>query len=263
LAVELDCDARVLRAGARPVHYGSLLVEMAAHRTALPFGAAALAASPTHLERRLLAMTNPAPRRRLVRTSLSACLAGALLVAACEADLPTGAELDAMDVAAIEDATARLPLTSEEPLYVIDGVESDAAAAHALEPAAIAQVNVRKGRASAEDGRPVIEIVTWAAAERAAVTRARADEASAEGRTMMPLMKSDQQGASPRLDSGFSGILMIDGRRAEPSALNSLSPEAIERIEVVKGAAAVRLFADPAAQNGVIQVYTKAGSGGR
>lgn len=264
LAVELDCDARVLRAGARPLHYGSLLVEMAAHRTALPFGAAALAASPTHLERRLLAMTNPAPRRRLARNTASACLACALLFAACETELPTGAELDQMDVAAIEEATARIPLTAADPVYVIDGVESDAAAAQALAPAAIATVNVMKGRAAGDGGRPVIQIVTLAAAERAATTRARSD-ASVEERTvtLRPLMKSDDAATPAPLGNEFDGILMIDGQRADPSQLSRLSPEKIERIEVLKGAAAARLFADPAAQNGVIEVYTKAGNNKR
>ncbi|MGH7445736.1 MAG: M56 family metallopeptidase, partial [Longimicrobiales bacterium] len=265
LAVELDCDARVLRAGAQPLRYGSLLVDMAAHRTALPFGAVALAASPTHLERRLLAMTNPAPRRRLARNTVSACLAGALLVAACEADLPTGAEIDEMDVDAIEDATGRIPLTAGEPVYIIDGVESDAAAAHALEPEAIARVNVLKGSAAGEGHRPTIDIVTQAALERMAATRARSDDAGVEHRAVIlrPLMKVDEPTAPAEPDGLFNGLLLIDGRPADPSVLRTLSPETIERVDVLKGDAAMRLFPDPAAQNGVIQIYTKAGSGGR
>ena len=47
-----------------------------------------------------------------------------------------------------------------------------------------------------------------------------------------------------------------DGQRVESSKLNTLSPDAIESIEVIKGEAAKALYGD-AGVNGVIKVTTK------
>jgi beta-lactamase regulating signal transducer with metallopeptidase domain len=55
-AIELDCDARVLRGGASPRSYGALLIDMAARQSAVRIGALALADGPSHLERRIRAM---------------------------------------------------------------------------------------------------------------------------------------------------------------------------------------------------------------
>src|SRR5438270_554238 len=54
LAVELDCDARVLRAGAAPQSYGSLLIDVAEQVSDFRIGATALVAGPSHLQRRLM-----------------------------------------------------------------------------------------------------------------------------------------------------------------------------------------------------------------
>ena len=55
-------------------------------------------------------------------------------------------------------------------------------------------------------------------------------------------------------------LFIVDGVIAGDSfSLNSLSPESIERIEVVKGAAARRLYSDARALNGVIRITTKGG----
>jgi hypothetical protein len=60
-------------------------------------------------------------------------------------------------------------------------------------------------------------------------------------------------------------IIIIDGVRITPQpgedALSQIKPEDIDRIEVIKGAAAARLYG-PDAQNGVIQIFRKKPSGG-
>ncbi|HZG43457.1 MAG TPA: M56 family metallopeptidase, partial [Longimicrobium sp.] len=61
-AVELDCDARVLRHGVRPQEYGAVLIDIAGRGPGLSLGAPALAGSPSILERRLRAMTMRLPR---------------------------------------------------------------------------------------------------------------------------------------------------------------------------------------------------------
>ncbi|WP_309672807.1 TonB-dependent receptor plug domain-containing protein [Gemmatimonas sp.] len=54
----------------------------------------------------------------------------------------------------------------------------------------------------------------------------------------------------------FAGLLIVDGKTVESSVLNSLSPESIETVEVMKGEAAKSLYGD-AGVNGVIKVTTK------
>src|SRR5690606_23639442 len=67
-------------------------------------------------------------------------------------------------------------------------------------------------------------------------------------------------------------IIYVDGIRMDRSAtgnapqgnaskLDDIPPESIERIEILKGAAAATLFGTEAS-NGVIQIFTKKGSSG-
>lgn len=68
LAVELDCDDRVLRERGDPRTYGSLLLAVCARRAReMPF-ALALAERSSMLERRIRAMTTVVPRRPLLRS---------------------------------------------------------------------------------------------------------------------------------------------------------------------------------------------------
>ena len=82
LAIELDCDARVLHAHPSPQRYGMLLLTIAQRRGTVPALAPMLSEPTTQLERRILAMQSP--RRRFVRaTTVTATLvaAGAIVLA--------------------------------------------------------------------------------------------------------------------------------------------------------------------------------------
>lgn len=59
---------------------------------------------------------------------------------------------------------------------------------------------------------------------------------------------------------GFGGLVAAGGG-GSPSRLDDISPESIERVEVLKGAAAATLFGTEAS-NGVIQVFTRSGTQG-
>lgn len=89
LAVEMDCDARVLRRGVTRRSYGMLLIELAGTSSGLRFGVPTLADGSSHLQQRLLAM-NPTVRRF---ASLRACALSAIaliaFLAACDSPLPT------------------------------------------------------------------------------------------------------------------------------------------------------------------------------
>ena len=78
------------------------------------------------------------------------------------------------------------------------------------------------------------------------------------------------------VSQGNSPLIYVDGIRIEnegfrsfadeanqtPSALQDINPEDIERVEIIKGAAATTLYGTEAA-GGVIQIFTKAGAAGR
>jgi len=90
LAVEIDCDQRVLGRGVDPHDYASLLLAVGERMSALPFAwATALGGSRSSLERRILAMTTSLqPRhRRGAILSVSAGI-GLIVALACEAPVP-------------------------------------------------------------------------------------------------------------------------------------------------------------------------------
>jgi beta-lactamase regulating signal transducer with metallopeptidase domain len=90
LAIELDCDARVLRAGADPRAYASLLLTVSERISIAPVAWATAFARPRSLlEQRIIAMTTPFRPRRLRLTIAALAIASSIaLVAACEATLP-------------------------------------------------------------------------------------------------------------------------------------------------------------------------------
>lgn len=116
LAVELDCDARVLRRGAQPDSYGSLLIDVAQRASELRISTLALAADTTHLHQRILAMTPTVPRFASARAGLAAGFALASLLAACQARIPAEpvgesvpAVPEAVPASAVTDSSAPAP----------------------------------------------------------------------------------------------------------------------------------------------------------
>jgi TonB-dependent SusC/RagA subfamily outer membrane receptor len=146
LAIEVDCDQRVLRLGAPTGHYGRLLIDLAAAAPRLPLSAPAFSYHTTHLEQRLRTMTTPAPRHLGARATSLAAIAILALVTACESQLPTAAEVEQMDVAALEARTAAgLPGAASGPTrFFVDGRELTEAEAKALPAGRIAAIEVVK-----------------------------------------------------------------------------------------------------------------------
>ncbi|MBC7674221.1 MAG: M56 family metallopeptidase, partial [Polaromonas sp.] len=146
LAIELDCDARVLHRGVQVRSYGNLLIDIAGQCAGHRVGALALADQPSHLERRLLAMKNTKPRFTLVRTGSLAAIAMLAVAMACEARLPTSAEVEKMDVASWEKAVVQAKQLDEagakNVVYKVAGVVVSADKAHALSANHIARDNV-------------------------------------------------------------------------------------------------------------------------
>ncbi len=327
VAVELDCDRRVLARGVDARSYGSMLIALAGRGPGLAAGALALAGRGSQLERRLVAMTPLRSFRpfRRVRVAFLATLGAAAVVVACETRLPTDTEIQDLDaahadrIATLAARQAGAPQPTVAPVYYVDGHRVTAAEAHALPASRIASVEVRNLRPavaeravvarsaaatgtlremgtatgdpaeSAERERKLTaELRAVGAGEReasAGVLRRR-DGAppAAAGPTEIRIVTVPENGAVSvgkqltlraegiadepgrtatrgrvsSLDShGFTGLLVIDGRRAEPSALHSLDPSRIASVEVLKGERAMKLFPDPAAANGVIEITTR------
>ena len=88
LAVEVDCDARVLARRGDVRAYGGLLVEVGRRGTGMPLPLVAFSAPESFLARRIQIMTSPPVRAPRLRATGFAILGAALAAAACEAPGP-------------------------------------------------------------------------------------------------------------------------------------------------------------------------------
>jgi TonB family protein len=119
LAVELDCDARVLALHERPERYGLLLMMMAQHGSTRTTDFAPALTNPTsNLERRIIAMRRAIPR--FARTQLLAfsALAAATIAVACSVDNPEGVtgSKSASAPRLVSDTSAMFEFQVEQPV---------------------------------------------------------------------------------------------------------------------------------------------------
>ena len=267
LAIEFDCDHRVLGRGISLRQYGQLLITLSARmpRNALsPSNSTALAFShhQSHLERRLRTMTTRPSSFRRSRVIASAIVSAVALLAACESQLPTTAELQDMTVKTAEARLAKVtPIDTTTAIYLVDGVAVTRDSAIALDASRIATIDVRGGksqelRIATVKGKPADKVIivsgealSPSASQTPQLRIVTGQGATPNGAVMgRPLSPSDTR--------AFEGLLMVDGVRAPSTFMNSLRPDEIASIEVVKGEAAVTRFGADAAK-GAILVTTK------
>ena len=251
LAIEVDCDTRVLRGGVSAKSYSSLLVDVAERAVPLRLAATALADHSSHLRQRILAMQ---PRRfshPLLRVLGVALLGIVALLAACEAKMPTAAQIDQMDARSAESSARSFGIVSDTAIaWFVDGVSVSGVAAKKIVEDSIAQVEINKF-----EGRPRISITTKRAAQVGYATRR--DTARVLRRrigklddTLAVISRTDPVGV------GAEPMLLLDGKRADLSVLKTLDRTQIQTVNVLKGASATELYG-PDAKNGVIVVKTK------
>jgi len=113
LAVELDCDRRVLGTGVQIREYASLLLEAGSRRGASPMTAAVFVHFHSQLGRRIREMTEKRKGPRYVPAALALLGALVLLVAACQTPVPT-------DPADLQEVTAGKQVSHVDPA---DGAE--------------------------------------------------------------------------------------------------------------------------------------------
>lgn len=283
LAVELDCDRRVLQRGASARDYGTLLIDLTDHRTA--FGAAlpAFSCTPSHLERRLLAMTPKPLRYPLVRALTTGACASLALLAACEANLPTSAEVNEMSAATAMGAVGRVALMDTTKVtYYVNGVETTKEQANTIAPDSIASVNVVRAATGGQIRILTKNASTVSRLEAAGFVRMPADSANSEQRKLEVDVVIETNGAAstvltePRFTlvtpaktatmtadtitlptRTFTGLVMVDGVARESNAISTISPNRIVSVTVLKSGAATAKYSDPRAANGVIEITTK------
>jgi TonB-dependent SusC/RagA subfamily outer membrane receptor len=104
LAVEVDCDARVLGSGVSPRSYGTLLLGVGTRTERWAMPVAALAESRSFMERRLEMIASK--RRGGWRSAVGVLAGGALIVIACEAPAPdAGVGITEVVEGVVADAT--------------------------------------------------------------------------------------------------------------------------------------------------------------
>jgi hypothetical protein len=236
-AAEVDCDSRVLRHDVPARAYGSLLIEMAGRTPRFSLGVSHLSESSAALKRRLQAMTARMPRWPRTRALALSALSALALVGACEARMPTAAEIDALDV---RRAEAVIPAANQETVYTVDGRVVTAAEARAIAAESIVRLVVTKGGTGANQ----IAITTLAGAASSSTPA---------------VAEAERAQVAARRGSESSPIILIDGVRSDEAALKALRPDQIQHVDVIKGAAARQLFNELQADQGVIRVITKAG----
>lgn len=237
LAVELDCDARILRGGAPARSYGALLIDVAESTSAFRLSALALADDSSHLHQRILAMKSSTPRFALVRGSIVGLFGLVALLAACEAKLPTAADIDKMDGASAEASARRLGLLKAADTavaYTIDGVPATADQVHALAKESIVSVDVAHSPANGN-----------------AQVYVRTKPRVADGLPLVAGLKIRAAGVPGQP----APLFILNGVRADRSVLGRLSPDTILSVEVLKGAGAVAEYGADA-ENGVITITT-------
>jgi hypothetical protein len=234
LAIELDCDARVVRGGALTRSYAALLIDTATRQSAMRIGALALADAPSHLERRIRAMHWRRGRLGVPRGLVMGAAGGLVVLAACEARVPTSAEVASMDVSALEKRAAELDhanLKLANADYFVNGAPVSGDSARSIAAARIGSVGIMKARSVG--GRDTVQITTV-------------------DRKPSKRMQGDDDIVPPSLGGlSASATLVIDGVVQTPGTKVRQDPKQILSISVMKPGK------DPRYPNGLIAIETK------
>jgi len=262
LAVELDCDVRVLRRGAVPRSYGSLLIDVAQHASALRLSALALADDSSHLRQRILAMKRSVPRFAPLRGGLAAAFALAGVLVACQATLPTDAEIERMDVAAATRTARELAKAKHADTavtYTVDGAKATLSDVSALAPSELGRVQIVTGTPGTGSQ---VNIDTRRLPPRTPARELGRTQRTARVPDVVAPLVDSTTGAAPSPSMSkvtFTGLIFIDGVRSTESQMRLLDRKQIESVDVLKGPYAAQEYGDPDAAKGVIAIRTKRG----
>ncbi|MEO6779203.1 MAG: M56 family metallopeptidase [Gemmatimonadaceae bacterium] len=275
LAIELDCDARVVRRGASLRSYAQLLVDHARMRPAAPrhfwLGAASLLEPSSHLEQRLNAMVSPnestlarQPITRTLRTMSYLAIVATITVAACESHAPTAADISGLDAASAERNARKASIIDARPVaFYVNGVRVSADSARALERGNISTITVATRQTGAQAEIRITTVgqpVNGGDSVRALHTMKMTFPvfASATVRAVGTPDSSQVHFTVVHKSREFApAAITIDGVPSTAEAMNAINPRDIAAIDVLKGPAAVRESTDTLAKNGLIRITLK------
>ncbi len=269
LAVEIDCDARVLRQINRPREYGMLLLAVGArHATPLRY-AASLAERKPLLERRIRAMTKIRPSHPVLVSVVLGVVALATTTLVAQAPQPKALRLGRALFTREQTRTAKpidvtpVPATAAKSDSAIlkarpvDRVTPSSTVHSPKQPAAI-----DTAPASATDS-PALQV---AKSSTATASNEKSDVPFSTIRAWIARYHPD-------IVSGTSSAalitIIVDANDSyvssttdavQPNPGGKIPVDSIAQIEVLKGAAAIATYGNAAA-NGVIVVTTKSGAG--
>lgn len=289
LAIEVDCDARVIGHGVAVRDYGSLLIDIAGRSTPMPRALAALSEPRTLLERRILAMSTIRSPRSSLRVAASLAAAALLAVTAFETFTymtpATHAQVPAAQGAVQPEAAAAnadqrvadiLTTATDTPLVVIDGViVSSNAVRETVGEATIMDVEVVADPAKlaeyGERGRNGVIFITTSRSAVAATAPAAGRprivlrgestfKGSSDGLLGTPLKAAEVRvvgrDAVIRNAGDKQPLMVVDGVPIGQHRDLPIDPARIESISIIRSAMAVSLYGARAA-DGVILIETK------
>ena len=240
LAIEVDCDRRVLRDGASPSAYGSLLIAVAELAIPLRPSALALADDSSHLKTRILAMDTHLPKFGRVRAGIAALIGAVALLAACEAKEPTAADVDAMSAATAEQTARQLHLIAADTgsqshvHFIVDSVRMSPEAARRIGAPDIVSMRI------VPDGNSGSEVSITTNRLRTRTLMSADSVAKDEVRTDPPLPRRTGDGRElSKVVSDSSVAWFLNGARVDyATVIARLDRKSIESVEVLKGPAA-------------------------
>ncbi|MDF2772150.1 MAG: peptidase BlaR1 [Geminicoccaceae bacterium] len=242
VAVELDCDARVLASGRDAREYGTLLLDVCSRRVrGGPLLAPALFERSSSLTRRILAMHPAHVRYARARVALGAVVALAAVVVACEMPSPEMLAPDGKDVASTRvygNSAPSAALATSDLRQIVDERFPEVARGEGG-PRVLFVVRTADGKIAVTESQVADQYVRMPA-------RAPTPEASVEpsAPTRAPATTRDGEirlAATP-VDSRPTGALQLKTRAPGgspnlPSPIGTLRPNEIEAIEISKHAA--------------------------
>jgi TonB family protein len=292
LAVEVDCDARVLARGHHPRRYAELLLQVGRQSGAMPL-AVAIAKPRSQLERRIAMFTRSIPGNRFARAAALGISAVAISIAACELPSPAIPERPSLepDASATLDTEAPVvhPRTgtdlSEGPAFTPYNVspelrnrEEFRRALSERYPAELRDADiggtvllhvliddkgtVRETRVMQGSGQETLDEAAQEVMSVARFSPALLDEAPVPVWVQLPVsFRSVDDRTSQSVESSRpaaaqttrSPLFIVDGRRTDGRP----SPlERYEVVEVIRGQEAVDRFGEDA-RDGVVVVRTR------
>lgn len=271
LAIEIDCDARVVGNGASLKSYAQLLVNQASARLGAPvhmwLGATSLLEPSSHLERRLRAMVIPdnehsakRPFARALRSASYIAIVSTLAIAACESHVPTAADISGLDAASAEkNVRQAFVIDAKQPTFYVNDVVVSAERAKAIPSDSISTINFV--RSKQPGGEQQIRLETLSGEHRIhtvtlPLSLARAGTHMVLGSQAVSV-KYSSTGKRFVTTPAAEPLFLIDGVVATTAQYKALNPANIESVEVTKGAAALKQSSDPRASNGIVSITLK------